>query len=334
MVGLHFAHKEFAWLLASVIIFAGLFILVLLWKKKVRQRIGEARLVNALTRTYSHLLFNVKFGFLSLAFIAGVVAAMNLQKPGGEGSIQRKGIDVVIALDVSKSMLATDITPNRLERAKQLVTKLMNAMPDDRIGLVVFAGRAYLQMPLTNDHGAASMYVTSASPDAVPQQGTVVSEALTMSANAFNQEERRFKAVVLISDGEDHDANAVTTAKDLSRQGMMINTIGIGSPEGTTIPDAATGANKKDENGNDIISRLNEEELKKIAESTNGVYIRLQDAEEAVQLLKEQLTKIESKAFGDVSLMNFKTYYWWFAIAMFVLLVAEYFTPETKRRVA
>lgn len=334
MVGLHFAHKEFAWLLASVIIFAGLFILVLLWKKKVRQRIGDVRLVNALTRTYSHLLFNVKFGFLSLAFIAGVVAAMNLQKPGGEGSIQRKGIDVVIALDVSKSMLATDITPNRLERAKQLVTKLMNAMPDDRIGLVVFAGRAYLQMPLTNDHGAASMYVTSASPDAVPQQGTVVSEALTMSANAFNQEERRFKAVVLISDGEDHDANAVTTAKDLSRQGMMINTIGIGSPEGTNIPDAATGANKKDENGNDIISRLNEEELKKIAESTNGVYIRLQDAEEAVQLLKEQLTKIESKAFGDVSLMNFKTYYWWFAIAMFVLLVADYFTPETKRRVA
>jgi Ca-activated chloride channel family protein len=334
MVGLHFAHKEFAWLLVSVIIFAGLFILLLLWKKKVRQRIGDARLVKALTGTYSHLLFNIKFGFLSLAFVAGVVSAMNLQKPGGEGSIQRKGIDLVIALDVSKSMLATDITPNRLERAKQLVIKLMSELPEDRIGLVVFAGRAYLQMPLTADHGAASMYVSSANADAVPQQGTVISEALQMSAKAFNQEERRFKTVVLISDGEDHDVNAVKMAKNLSQQGMMINTVGIGLPEGTPIPDASTGTNKKDEYGNDIISRLNESELKQIAESTNGIYIRLEDAGEAVRLLKDQLDKIESKAFGDVSLMNFKTYYWWFAIAMFVLLVTEYFTPEIKRHVA
>lgn len=292
---------------------------------------GDPRLVKMLISNYSPGLFLVKFILLVLAFGAGVVAVMNLRKPAADETSSRKGIDVVIALDVSKSMLATDVAPNRLERAKQLVTKLMEAMPDNRIGLVVFAGRAYLQMPLTTDYGAAQLYVSAAAPEAVPFQGTVISEALQQSANAFNTTERRFKAVILISDGEDHDPQAVNTAKDLSAQGMMINTVGIGSPEGSYIPDSTTGQNKKDEFGNDVISRLNEDELKQIAENTNGVYIRLQDSDDAVRQLMQQFSGIEGKAYGDVSLMNFQTYYWWFAIAMFVLLLAEYFIPETKK---
>ncbi|HKZ67299.1 MAG TPA: VWA domain-containing protein, partial [Chitinophagaceae bacterium] len=246
--------------------------------------------------------------------------------------ISRKGIDVVIALDVSKSMLATDLAPNRLERAKQLILKLMNTMPNDRIGLVLFAGKAYLQMPLTTDHRAASMFVSSAGPDAVPQQGTVISEALRRSANAFNAAERRFKTVILISDGEDHDVEAVNTAKELSEQGMMINTIGVGSPDGSYIPDPATGQNKIDPaTGARVISKLNEDVLKQIATSTNGIYIHLQESDEAIRQLQQQLSQIEVKAFGDVSLMNFKAYYWWFAGAMLILLLAEYFIPEKKK---
>jgi len=289
-------------------------------------------LVKALIKTYSPGLFSLKFGLLSIAFAAGVVTVMDLRKPGDAEGINRKGIDVVIALDVSKSMLATDLAPNRLERAKQLIGKLMNVMPNDRIGLVLFAGKAYLQMPLTTDHAAAAMFVSSASPDAVPQQGTVVSEAIRRSANTFNAAERRFKAVVLISDGEDHDPEAVKTAKELVEQGMMINTVGIGSPEGSYIPDPATGQNKVDPaTGSAIISKLNEEELKEIAASTNGIYIRLQESDEAVKQLQEHLSQIESKAYSDVSLVNFKAYYWWFAAAMLVLLLAEYFIPETKK---
>ena len=177
------------------------------------KRIGDRNLVKALMGTYSSKLFSLKFGMLSIAFAAGVVMLMDLRKPGGTEGINRKGIDVVVALDVSKSMLAADLAPDRLERAKQLIGKLMTAMPNDRIGLVLFAGKAYLQMPLTTDHGAARMFVSSASPDAVPQQGTVISEALQRSANAFNAAERRFKTVILISDGEDHDVEAVNTAK-------------------------------------------------------------------------------------------------------------------------
>lgn len=297
----------------------------------MKKRIGDAHLVKALIRNFSSALFNLKFGIVSIAFAAGVLTAMDLRKPGGAEGVSRKGIDLVIALDVSKSMLATDLAPNRLERAKQFIGKLMSKMPDDRIGLVVFAGNAYLQMPLTTDHGAAQLFVSAANPDAIPQQGTVISDALRMSANAFLAAERRFKAVVLISDGEDHDEEAIKTAKELSEQGMMINTIGIGSPEGSYIPDPATGQNKKDPGGNDVISKLNETELKEIAANTNGVYIRLQDSDEAVRLLQEQLSQIESKAFDDVSLLNFKAYYWWFAIAMLALLVIEFFIPETKK---
>ncbi len=296
------------------------------------KRIGDRNLVKALIGSHSSALFTLKFGMLSIAFAAGVVMVMDLRKPGGTEGINRKGIDVVVALDVSKSMLATDLAPSRLERAKQLIGKLMNTMPNDRIGVVLFAGKAYLQMPLTTDHGAARMFVSSASPDAVPQQGTVISEALRRSANAFNAAERRFKAVILISDGEDHDAEAVNTAKELAEQGMMINTIGVGSPDGAYIPDPTTGQNKIDPaTGATVISKLNEDVLKQIAASTNGIYIRLQESDEAVRQLQQQLSQIEAKAFGDVSLMNFNAYYWWFAGVMLILLIAEYFIPETKK---
>ena len=268
---------------------------------------------------------------ISIAFAAGVLALMNLQKPGAADGLSRKGIDVVIALDVSRSMLATDMPPNRLERAKELIGRLMNSMPNDRFALIVFAGKAYLQMPLTNDHGAASMFVSSASPDAIAEQGTVISEALLRTASVFNANERRFKAVVLISDGEDHDSEAVKTATRLAAQGMMISTVGIGSPQGSYIPDPVTGENKKDETGSQVISKLNEEELKEIANVTKGTYVRLSDSEEAVTKLRQQLSQIESIALDDVSLLNFKTYYWIFAGSMLLLLLLEFLIPETKK---
>ncbi len=269
---------------------------------------------------------------LGLAFVAGVIMAMDLRKPGGPEGMNRKGIDVVIALDVSKSMLATDLAPNRLERAKQLVGKLMDEMPNNRIGLVLFAGKAYLQMPLTTDHGAARMFVMSASPDAVPQQGTVISEAIRRSSNAFNVTERRFKSMVLISDGEDHDPEAVTTAKELAEYGLMINTVGVGSPDGSYIPDPATGQNKVDPaTGSAVISKLNEDILKQVSATTNGVYVHLEDTDEAVTQLMDQLSQIETRAYTDVSLINFKAYYWWFAAAMLILLLAEYFLPEKRK---
>ena len=330
----HFQHKEFIWLFLGLLLIAALFFLLIQWKKKVSGRIGDPKLVRLLISNYSHRLFTSKYIILSVAFAIGVIAVMNPRKPESSGKENKKGIDLVIALDVSKSMLAADMPPSRLQRAKQFINKLMEEMPDDRIALVLFAGKAYLQMPLTIDHGAAELYVSSAGPDAVPQQGTVISDALDMSAAAFNSTDKKFKSVILISDGEDHDDNAITTAKKLSERGVMINTVGIGSPEGATIIDPATGTEKKDEAGNKVISKLNEVELKKISGATNGIYIHLQNSDEAVSVVKAQLSQIDRKAFGDISMMNFRNYFIWFALAMFILLLIEIFIPEKRKIVA
>ena len=328
----HFQYQSFLWFLLAIPFFILLFIWLLNWKRRTTKKIGNEGLVKQLIRNFSSSLFATKFILFLIAFAAGVLAAANLRKPGGSDSNIRKGIDVIIALDVSKSMLAVDLQPNRLERAKQMISKLIDQMPEDRVGLVLFAGRAYLQMPLTVDHGAAKMFVSSANPDAIPAQGTVISEALQTSNLAFNTKEHRFKSIILISDGEDHDDNALKTVEELSQQGVMINTVGLGSPEGAPIFDPATNSNKLDAMGNTVISRLNEDELQQIAEKTNGVYTRLESTDEAVKVLLNHMSQIERKAFGDVALMGYKTYYLWFAGPMFVLLVLEFLIPERKRK--
>jgi Ca-activated chloride channel family protein len=320
-----FQYRDFILLLAIIPFLILLYVLLILWKKKVRKRMGDAKLVKILTANFSPALFTTKFILLSVGFALGVIALMNPRQPGASDNIRRKGIDVVVAMDVSKSMLATDLAPNRLERAKQFITKLMSAMPDDRIGLVLFAGKAYLQMPLTNDHGAAQLFVSSATPDAVPQQGTVISDALEMSVKAFNPKERRFKTIVVISDGEDHDMQAISKAEELAQQGVMINTVGVGSPEGSFIVDPATGQNKVDESGTTVISKLNEDVLKQVAAATNGLYIRLAGSDESV---------VECKAYGDVSLINYRTFFMWFAGGMLLLLFVENFIPERKKKTA
>lgn len=290
------------------------------------------RLVQELIRSYSPRLFRLKFVLLVIAAALGVVALANLRRPGGNDAIARSGIDVVIALDISRSMLATDLEPSRLDRAKQLINKLMDEMPNDRIGLVVFAGRAYLQMPLTTDHEAAKIFVAAASPDDIPTQGTVISEAMEMSSRAFNAKEGRFKSVILISDGEDHDPTAQEKAKELAELGVMVNTVGVGSPQGSYIKDPATGAYKTDATGSRVVTRLNDTELKEIASTTHGSYVLLQGTDETATAILAQLSQIERKAFGDTSLMNFTTYYGWFAAGMLLLIIAEFFVPETRRR--
>lgn len=257
---------------------------------------------------------------------------MNPRTAGERTVVTKKGIDIAIALDVSKSMLASDLAPSRLDRAKQFLNKLLTEMPNDRVALVVFAGKAYLQMPFTTDHGAAGLYIASASPDLVPQQGTVLSDALSMSARAFTATGDQFKTIILISDGEDHDDAALATARDLSKEGVMINSIGIGTPEGAPVPDLLTGGNKKDEAGNTVLSRLNEDLLRQVAAATNGTYLRLQSSDEAVALLKEQLAGIGRKQFSDPAQWRYRTWYLWPAALLFILLLAEIFIPEKRKQ--
>lgn len=292
---------------------------------------GEPALVGKLTRSHSPVRQHGKFLLLLLAFASGIFALMNLRQPGGDAGGERKGIDVVIALDVSKSMWARDFSPNRLEAAKSMVNGLIDKMPDNRIGLVVFAGKAYLQMPLTSDHSAAKLFVNTADPNNIPQPGTVISEAMKTAALAFNNKERKFKSVVLVSDGEDHDPTAASTARDMAEQGIMINTVGIGSAQGAAIIDPATGQPKPDAMGQVINSRLNEPELKEIASTTHGIYVKMDDPASAVNTLLGQLGKVKKEDLSDISLMNFTSYYLWFGIPMLLFLLIELLTGDRKK---
>ena len=309
-----------------------MFYAVLQWKKNTAKKIGDEKLVVQLIRNYSSQKFAIKFGLLGLAFLAMVLAAANIQSATEVEKVNRQGIDIMIALDVSKSMMAEDMKPNRLERAKVLVNRLMDKMENDRIGFVIFAGRAYLQMPLTTDHGAARMYVGNASPDAVPTQGTVISEALRICDMAFNNKDKKYKAVVLISDGEDHDENAIKTSTMLAGNGVMINTVGVGTTTGAPIIDPLTGDSKRDEQGNIVISKLNEQELIQISQKGNGVYQQLNDAESVADKLAQQMAGMEQKAISDNSLANYRSFFQWFLAFALALLIGELFVAEKKMK--
>ncbi len=334
MLNLRFEHIEFLVGLAALPLLVLLFMTVLRWKKKTQKKIGDPLLVKELLKSYSAKKFALKFILIAVGLILVVVGAANLQQPGTADKVNRKGVDVMVALDVSNSMLANDIKPNRLEKAKQLVTKLMDKMDNDRIGLVLFAGRAYMQMPLTTDHGAARMYIQNAGPDVVPTQGTVIGEALKIANSGFNNKERKYKSIVLISDGEDHDPEALKMAQSLSQSGVMINSVGIGSPEGSPIIDLSTNQTKKDAQGNTIITKLNEEELQQLSQSTHGIYIRLDDPDEASRLITAQLATIEQTATGDKSFASYTSYFQWFLAAALLFLLVEFFIPERKMKFA
>ncbi|ODT35019.1 MAG: hypothetical protein ABS67_03160 [Niabella sp. SCN 42-15] len=330
-MGFQFQHIIFAWLFVGLLIFLLLFWAVKRWKRKTVLKIGEPGMVKAMLLRYSPRRFNFKFFLLALAFAFGVLAAMSLRKPGGDDGIRREGIDVVFALDLSKSMLAQDVAPSRLERAKELISKMINSMPQNRIGLIWFAGKAYVQMPISGDHGAAKMFVADATPDIIPMKGTVIGDALEESLKAFGEREAKFKALVLISDGEDHDEKALELSKDLAKRGLMVNTIGIGSPQGSYIPDS-TGENKIDEEtGQEVVSRLNEKLLQQIAANTHGVYVRLDNTNDAIKQITDQLKQIDKKVTGDMSLMSFKYYFWVFAALMLLALLIEQLLPDGRK---
>lgn len=291
---------------------------------------GDVHLVKELSKNHSPRKTVVKIGLLSLAFALGCIALANPRIPDKDTPELRKGIDIVIALDVSNSMKATDIAPDRLSRAKQFVTKLIDNLQDDRIGLVVFAGNAYIQMPLTFDREAAKLYISAADPSSIAAQGTSLGDAFKKADILFGEETERFKSIILITDGETHDKDAMDQLKSLAERGVMVNTVGIGSPQGSTIIDTA-GNVKKDASGQPVISKLNEQILQDIAKATNGIYVHLESSDAAVKEVLGQYSQIEKKALGDVSLYNYETYYEWMALPMLLLLIAEIFLPDRKK---
>lgn len=301
------------------------------WKKKTKKKIGDEQLVNLLTANHSTKKFSTKFYIILAAMAFTALGAANLRRAGKAEDVNRKGRDIIITMDVSKSMLADDIKPNRLEKSKQFVSKLLERLPDDRIALIWFAGKAYLPMPLTADQGAANLFVQSAVPDAVPTQGTVIGEALRLATESFPQQGKRYKVVLLLTDGEDHDESAVTMAKQLKDRGILLIAIGLGTVEGSPITEPGTTEYKKDKNGQTVVTKLNEVLLKQMAAVNGGLYGNMQNSDALLQEVTAVIDQLEKKGIdGEVSNTNYNNYFIWFLAMALLLLTIETVISERK----
>lgn len=328
---LRFQHIEYLWLLWLIPVCV---LIYFAWQKaraKRIKKIGDTFLVNKMMPNYSKKRNLFRFVLFCLSLFFGIVALANLQAGARSEKVERKGIDVMIALDVSKSMLAKDESPNRLEKSKQFLNKLLEKLSNNRIGLILFAGRAYTSVPLTVDISALKMNLSTANPDIVPTQGTVLGEAIDMARQSFNAKETKYKSIVLISDGEDHDETALDEVKKAVNEGIMINTVGVGSVEGSPIFDEETKENKRDEKGNEIISKMNEEELKNIAQNGQGIYMHLQNTENTAQAIANQINTIEQKNFGDSLFVDYNSYFQYFLAASILLMLIEFLIPDRKK---
>jgi Ca-activated chloride channel family protein len=328
---LQFQHSEYLWFLFTIVIIVGLFFLAVNIRKKKLKTIGDDVLVNFQLRNFNLNAQWVKFILLLIALFVGIIGLANLQANAKTQKVKRKGIDVMIALDVSKSMLAKDESPNRLEKAKQFVSKLIDKIGNNRVGLIVFAGRAYVSVPLTVDFGALKMNLSTITPASIPSQGTVLGEAIKMARESFNPKDTKYKSIVLISDGEDHDENANNEVKKAVEEGIMINTVGIGSLNGSPIWDDELQENKKDAAGKEIISKLNENELQTIATNGEGIYAQLNNAENAAKTMAIQINSTEKKSFGDVVFADYNSYFQYFLLLSLALITIEFFISERKK---
>ena len=248
-------------------------------------------------------------------------------------TVRSQGVDIVFAIDVSKSMLAEDIAPNRIEKSKQLVTQIINSLASDRVGIIAYAGKAFPQLPITTDYAASKMFLQNMNTDMMTSQGTAIKEAIELAKTYYDDEEQTNRILVIISDGEDHEGDAADIADEASEQGIRIFTIGVGSEKGGPIPIKRNGIvlnYKKDKNGETVITKLNENTLKEIAQEADGVYINGSSTSEVVDTIKGLLDKMDKKEFESKQIADFKDQFQWFLAFGIVLIFIDIFFLERK----
>lgn len=322
------------WAIVAIALYYGLG----LRRRQAWSNIGDAHLIERLMPFFSQQRYRLKYILWATAIFFVSIALANPQIGSKTETVKRKGIDIIVALDVSQSMLAEDISPNRLERAKQVINKMIDRAKDDRLGLVVFAGSAYMQMPLSNDYSAAKMMLQTVNTDLMPTQGTAIGEALDVALSAYeedndnkNNSNRKNRAIVVISDGEDHEEGALTVAQKAAEQNIAVYTIGIGSAEGSKIPVVANGRridNKRDDEGNEVISRLNENALQEIAQAASGQYYRIAGSGEAINQLFSDLNTLEKREFEDRIFTDYADQFQYFIFIAILLIMVEMLLPN------
>jgi Ca-activated chloride channel family protein len=330
-----FEHIEYLYALLLIPFLSGLFILYQVWKAKAVKRFGEPEVIRQLMPMTSPRKSLLKFFLLMLAFAALIFGLANPQVGSKLEKVQRKGADLMIALDVSNSMLAQDIRPDRLTRAVQGISKLIDRLEGDRIGIVVFAGKAYVQLPITTDYAAAKLFLSTISTRMVPSQGTAISEAIDLSVQSFKQDDRS-KAIIIITDGENHEGDAVESARNAAEAGIKIFAIGMGSPDGTPIPMYDESGRqlgfKTDRNGQVVVSRLDETTLQQVASAGNGIYVRASTGQDGMGKVLDEINALEKQEIETRTFSEYESRFQYFLALALILLVIELIIPDRKSR--
>ncbi|WP_298156077.1 VWA domain-containing protein [Flavobacterium sp.] len=326
---------KYAYLLFAIPFLVLIFLYNLYWKRKKQREFGDRDLVRKLSPEKSLFKHILKLVVVLLAFASLVVALVNPKIGTKTETVKREGIDIVFAMDVSKSMLCEDIAPSRLEKSKQIVSQLINQFGSDRIGIVAYAGSAFPVLPITTDYSVAKMFLQSINTDMVSSQGTSLDDAVRISAGFFKEEDKKVnKLLILISDGEDHGEGAGTAVEEANKVGMKIITVGVGTEKGGPIPLRKNGvieSYKRDSNGDPVNTKLNVEALKNISKSTKG-YVSGNNTKEVVEYVKKALDNIEKTEFKSEQFTDYNSQFQWFLGLAFVLLSLDVFLLEKKTK--
>lgn len=325
--------KIYFWLLLGVPVLILLFLGVLVWQKTTQKKFADSGLLKKLSPDRSFFKSILKIIVISLAIACIVIALVNPKIGTKLETVKREGVDIVFAMDVSKSMLAEDIAPNRLEKSKQLVTQIINNLASDRIGIIAYAASAYPQLPITTDYAAGKMFLQSLNTDMLSSQGTAINEAIELAKTYYNDEEQTNRVLFIVSDGEDHEGNAAAIAEEAAKEGIKIFTIGVGSEKGAPIPLKQNGIiqnYKKNSQGGTVITKLNTTTLQEIAKEANGIYIDGKNTKEVVEEVSTILQNMDKKEFEAKQFADFKDQFQWFLIAGLLLLFLDIFLLERK----
>ncbi len=325
--------KGYLYLLAIIPLLVLLFLYVQFWKRKKQREFGDIELVRKLSPQRSVFKPTLKFVLLILALVGLILGLVNPKIGTKMETIKREGIDIVFAIDVSKSMLAEDVAPNRLEKSKQIVSQIINQLGNDRIGIVAYAGSAFPVLPITTDYSVSKMFLQSMNTTMLSSQGTSLDDAIKLSSTYFDKGNKTSKLLILISDGEDHSEGATDAAAEANKNGMKIITIGVGTEKGGPIPMKQNGvvqSFKRDNNNEVVITKLNQESLKEIAKATKGGYVSGNSTKEVLAYVKKALDNIQKTEFEATQMADFESQFQWFLGIAFALLFMDIFFLDRR----
>lgn len=317
---INFAQAQYLLLLLLIPFFFVFQAIVQMLRKRRMQKFGDVRLVSKLMPSYSKGKAWIRTSLFSLGFFFLIIGLSRPQIGAKLKEHQTKGAEIMIALDVSNSMLAEDYSPNRLERAKLAISRLVDKLRDDRIGLIVFAGNSFVQLPITTDYVSAKMFLRSISTESVPIQGTAMGEAINTAIRSFSAQSEKSRAIIVITDGENHEDDPVAAAKMAADNGIRVFTIGVGSPEGKPIP--MDGDLLRDKNGDIVVTRLDEAVLQEVASAGNGLYVRAGNSEFGLNPIIDNIRKMEDEQYSSIVFEEFDEQFMYFlGIALFFFVL-------------